>query len=163
MSFRPSTHGARQALKAALRAVLRAAGGQDVASDVTRVKQPQLSRYASPTHENEHAPLDVVLDLTLETGNTAVLQLLCRQAGGVFVPLPDTNKTPMIWTKAVFEAVGRNGTAVDAFGRALADDGDVSAQEIREMKIREHLARLLETVVLLDRYAEQVLEDEETS
>lgn len=160
---RPSSEQARLALKTALRAQVRACGGQEAAADTTRVGQPALSRYASPHHPNEHVPVDVLLDLILDTNNPSVLRQLCRQAGGVFVPLPNTNKTPMIWTKAVFEAVGHNGKAVDAFGRALADDGDVSAQEIRDMNIREHLARLLETVVLLDRFAEQVLEDEEAS
>lgn len=167
---RPSSEQARLALKTALRAQVRACGGQEAAADSTRVGQPALSRYASPHHPNEHVPVDVLLDLILDTNNPSVLQRLCRLAGGAYVPLSEfgagtgpegrADAKPAIWTKALLDAVGRGGKAADALSTALADDGEISAQEITDLNIRECLAGAIEALVVLDRFAAVVQEGE---
>lgn len=166
MSARPSSDADRLALKAAFRAQMRACGGQEAAADVTRVGQPALSRYGAASHPNEHAPLDILLDLVRDTGNPVVLQRLCRLAGGAYVPLSGfgadagprggSNATPGFWTKALLEAVGRGGRAADALSTALADDGDISAREITDLEIRESLAAAIEALLVLDRFAASV-------
>lgn len=168
---RPSDDQARLALKTALRAQVRACGGQEAAADVTRVGQQTLSRYCAASHPNEHVPVDILLDLVLDTGDPAVLRRLCQLAGGAFVPLSEfgtetgpragSNATPGFWTKALLEAVGRGGEAAAKLSTALADDGEISVHEITELHIRESLSGAIEALLVLDRFAAKV-EGEQT-
>lgn len=166
MSARPTSDQARAALKAAVRVQVRACAGQEAAASVTRVSQQTLSRYGSINHPDEHAPIDVVLDLVLDTGNAAVLQRLCQLAGGAYVPLSEfgadatpragSNAPPDFWTKALLEAVGRGGEAAAKLSTALADDGDISATEIYNLNIRASLSGAIEALLVLDRFAAKV-------
>lgn len=142
-----------------------------MAADVTRVEQQTLSCYCAASHPNEHVPVDILLDLVLDSGDPAVLRRLCQLAGGAYVRLSEfgakagpragTNATPGFWTKALLEAVGRGGKAADALSTALADDGDISVHEITEPHIRESIAGAIEALLVLDRFAANV-EGEQT-
>lgn len=166
MSARPTSDKARAELKAAVRAQVLASGGQSSAADITRVSQQTLSRYGSINHPDEHAPIDVLLDLILDTGDAVVLRRLCQLAGGAFVPLSEfgieagpragSNAPPDFWTKALLEAVGRGGEAAAKLSTALADDGDISADEINDLNIRASLSGAIEALLVLDRFAAKV-------
>lgn len=90
MTFRPTTDHDRAALKSAFRRLVRSGGGQLEAAQATRVGQQALSRYGSPNHPGEHVPVDVLMDLTIDTDDADVIRAMCRLANGVFVPLPKT-------------------------------------------------------------------------
>lgn len=84
-------NGMRCGLKAAVRRLLEAFGGQVQAAEATRVAQQALSRYASLNHPTDHMPVDVVMDLSRDSGSTAVIREMCRQMNGVFVSLPEVD------------------------------------------------------------------------
>ena len=107
MTNRPTTDHDRAALKAAFRKLMRAGGGGVAVSEATRVGQQHLSRYGSVNHPNDHAPLDVVADVTIDSDDAVVVRALCRLANGVFVPLPRASAAVPNWPAAVGTAVKR--------------------------------------------------------
>lgn len=121
MSFRPTSDQDRAALKAAFRRLLRTCGGQESAAEATRVGQPALSRYGSASHEIDHAPVDVVMDLTIDADNPVVLKEMCRIAHGVFMPLPEARvETATLEELKIAQALFRISEVQMALTRALA-------------------------------------------
>ncbi|MBO6759151.1 MAG: hypothetical protein JJ902_22695 [Roseibium sp.] len=156
MTVRPTTEHDRAALKAAVRALTRACGGQDRAAMATRVGQSTLSRYGSIAHPHEHVPLDVLMDLTIDADDPDVVRTLCRMANGVFVPLPKPSVVPTTWTAALGAAVKSGGEAADTICRALNDDGQITPEEIADFEIIEKLSAAIEALAVLQLYARQV-------
>lgn len=91
MSVRPTSDGARAALKSATRQLVRNLGGQEAAASATRLTQSAISKCGSPQYPDYFMPLDVVLDLTKDGRSDVLLAEICRQAGGAFVPLPEAD------------------------------------------------------------------------
>ncbi len=81
VKIRPTTEQDRQALKAAVRRLLPMAGGVSAFEKVTRVNASALSRYGAPDEVDYHIPFDIALDLTLDTGNPALLILFADKCG----------------------------------------------------------------------------------
>lgn len=158
MSHRPTTEQDRSAIKAALRRLLRAVGGQAEAAECTRVGQPAVSRYASVNHPDEHVPVDVLMDLTLDADDPEVIRKLCGLANGVFVPLPRSQNGITNWPAAVGTAVKRGADAAEAICTALNDDGQISVEEIEDLQIGEKLQQAVEALVVLQTYARVVSE-----
>ncbi|WP_297842850.1 phage regulatory CII family protein [uncultured Roseibium sp.] len=153
MSFRPTSEQDRAALKAAARRLVRSGGGQTEAALATRVGQQHLSRYGSPNHPNEHMPIDVLMDLTIDTDDADVIRTLCRLANGVFVPLPRTSDAVTNWPAAVGKAVKRGADAAEAICTALNDDGQITPEEIADLEILNKLSAAIEALVVLQTYA----------
>ncbi len=68
----------------------RAFGRQRTAGSVTRVKQQTLSKYGStaPEHAGRFMPIDVLLDLTDESGDLSLLRFLANELDCLLVQLP---------------------------------------------------------------------------
>ncbi|MBO6758299.1 MAG: hypothetical protein JJ902_18330 [Roseibium sp.] len=156
MSVRPTTDHDRAALKAAVRALIRACGNQEQAAMATRVGQSTLSRYGSIAHANEHIPLDVLMDLTMDADDPNVVRLMCRLASGVYVPLPKPSLVPRNWTAALGAAVKSGGEAADTICRALNDDGQITPEEITDFEVVDKLSAAIEALAVLQIYAAQV-------
>lgn len=158
---RPTTDHQRAAIKGLVRRQVKACGGQESAATITRVGPKTLSDYGNAHTEKYrdiHMPLDVFMDLTLDGGPVALIGL-CRMAGGAFVPLPDAS-AGTAWAAEVGEAVRKGGDAAARICAALADDGDVTADEIAEHAIIEHLSEAIDALVRLRSHAAQVLEED---
>lgn len=147
----------RAAIKGLVRRQVKACGGQESASSITRVGAKTLSDYGNAhtaKYADIHMPLDVLMDLTLDGGPVALIGL-CRMAGGAFVPLPEPGEGSA-WAVEVGEAVRKGGDAAARICAALADDGQVDAGEIAEHAIIEHLSDAIDALVRLRSHAEEV-------
>lgn len=78
---RPTNEDDRLALKAAARRQTKASGGQEAASAITRVQHQTISRYGNPEHDQDHMPVDVVVDLTRDSGEPFLIREMARQCG----------------------------------------------------------------------------------
>jgi len=156
MSCRPTTEQDRAAIKAAVRRLIRNAGGQTEAAACTRVGQPALSRYGSVTHPDDQMPVDVLMDLTIDADDPDAIRTLCRLANGVFVPQPLARACATNWPAAVGASVRRGAEAAEAICTALNDDGRVTPEEIEDLEIHDKLSAAIEALVVLQTYARTV-------
>ncbi|MBA5778225.1 hypothetical protein H2509_13940 [Stappia sp. F7233] len=155
---RPSSENERRALKSAVRMQLRQCGGQDSAASITRVSQQQLSAYGNADnerHENEHMPIDVLLDLTLDAGPVALTEI-CRLSGGAFVQLPSTHSDG-VWAAEIGRAVKEGGEAAAKLCEALATGGTITAEEIRELDIVREISEAIEALIALRQHCNRVI------
>ncbi|WP_376710874.1 phage regulatory CII family protein [Pseudochrobactrum lubricantis] len=103
VKIRPTTEQDRQALKAAVRRLLPMAGGVSAFEKVTRVNASTLSRYGAPDEAINHMPIDVAMDLMLDTRSNGIVSIMAAQLGYKLVSLGNQN-----------------------FGNTLPDIGDMS-------------------------------------
>ncbi|QVQ38218.1 hypothetical protein KHQ08_09655 [Pseudochrobactrum algeriensis] len=103
VKIRPTTEHDRQALKAAVRRLLPMAGGVSAFEKVTRVNASALSRYGAPDEAINHMPIDVAMDLMLDTRSNGIVSIMAAQLGYKLVSLGNQN-----------------------FGNTLPDIGDMS-------------------------------------
>ena len=103
VKIRPTTEQDRQALKAAVRRLLPMAGGVSAFEKVTRVNASALSRYGAPDEAINHMPIDVAMDLMLDTRSNGIVSIMAAQLGYKLVSLGNQN-----------------------FGNTLPDIGDMS-------------------------------------
>ena len=118
---RASSDKDRARLKLAVRRQVKACGGQESAASITRVGPQTLSDYGNSLtdrHRDTHCPLDVLLDLTLDGGPVALVEL-CRIAGGVYVPLPTTGAASD-WAREIADVAREGGEAVARLCEALS-------------------------------------------
>ncbi|MEP4034440.1 hypothetical protein, partial [Roseibium polysiphoniae] len=148
---RPTSDEARRQLKSATRLAVKQLGGQDVVSSFTRVGQQTLSdcgNVSNARHEQTFVALDVALDLIVDAKDQGVvsplLQEICRQAGGAFVPTPTAPRSAAHWHGELSTAVKEGGEAAAKICSALADDGMVSPKEIRDGDIIRELNEAVE-------------------
>lgn len=130
---------ALQAGKAATKALIRAAGGQEAAEELTGKSQPRLSAYGGP-NTDAFVPVDVVLALEAVThgqpGHPHVTRWLAREAGFALLRLPRHVDGGAGGIHRAVSGVSKEaGEAVGLVCEALADDGELSPREIREKKI----------------------------
>lgn len=103
VKIRPTTEHDRQALKAAVRRLLPMAGGVSAFEKVTRVNASALSRYGAPDEAINHMPIDVAMDLMIDTRSNGIVSIMAAQLGYKLVSLGNQN-----------------------FGNTLPDIGDMS-------------------------------------
>ena len=103
VKIRPTTEQDRQALKAAVRRLLPMAGGVSAFEKVTRVNASALSRYGAPDEAINHMPIDVAMDLMIDTRSNGIVSIMAAQLGYKLVSLGNQN-----------------------FGNTLPDIGDMS-------------------------------------
>ncbi len=159
---RASSDKDRARLKLAVRRQVKACGGQESAASITRVGPQTLSDYGnhlSDRHRDTHCPLDVLLDLTLDGGPVALVEL-CRIAGGVYVPLPTTGAASD-WAREIADVAREGGEAVARLCEALSSGGIITADEIRAMELRREVAEAIEALVAVDRHLLRIEESEE--
>lgn len=131
--IRPSTEQQRRQLKATVRRLLELAGGVTSFEHVTRVKAPALSKYGSPDDAAAHMPVDVALDLMMDTGSTGILAIMAGMLGYKLVALDGTGQgAPLPDMRDAAELVQDNSRVVSTLAQAVAD-GHISAAEAREV------------------------------
>ena len=124
-SFFPRDYGS---VKAAVAALIGAAGGEKAAAEKCRVGKSMLSDYANPHHEKTHMPVDVVLQLEEATGEMPVTTHLAAAHGCMVLRLPEAEIDHQ-WTQHVARLAKEAG---DVFARShqfLEDDNDIDERE----------------------------------
>lgn len=133
-------------LKDAEAALVKACGGLDKASALTRVKPSQMQRYTAPGEPDCHMPADVVMALEMHCGQPVVTQFLALQAGGVFLPLPKHGVDRKSYMRHL-GAIGKDtGQLYSQACEALAD-GNLTSRE--RSKVR---AESIKTICALTQF-----------
>ncbi|MBE0530259.1 MAG: hypothetical protein IH626_05485 [Rhodospirillales bacterium] len=142
-------------LKAAFRELTKAAGGQEAAAAVSRLKSHvTIGRYGR-IQDAEFAPIDVVADLEAEIGEAPVTRALAALAGLIVIPRPPVDANEEI-TRHLGAIAKEAGDAISRIGEALADDGRVSAAEIARLSLREEVAQVMEAAARMDKLLERI-------
>ena len=122
-----------RALKTLFRELVDRAGGVDAAAACTRVARASLSNYGNPHHPS-FAPIDVVARLETLVGEPLITTCLARRAHCALVPVEPVREGDL---SMLLAHVGReSGEVFQAYGEALANDGQVCAEERAEISRR---------------------------
>lgn len=146
---------ALQAGKAATKALIKAAGGQEEAERFTGRSQSRLSSYGLP-NTDAFITIDNVRALEAVThglpGHPHVTRWLAREAGGVFVTLPTAALADTDWHVEMAAVSKEVGDVIQRICLALADR-TVTASEARS--IRSEIKDAQEHLAMLDALAER--------
>lgn len=148
----------KQALKVAMRGLVKAVGGVEAAEGFCRARKSSLSDYGN-SHSDGFAPIDVVADLEAITvglpGWPHVTRKLCQANGGVFVRLPDASPNAHDWHGGMRALAEQSGHVIAEICGSLADDGGVDADEAR--LIEEKCHAIAASVMAIASLAERVI------
>lgn len=140
----------QQRLKVAARDLVGAAHGIEAAADILGKGKSTVARWQSINDEDYSMPIDAVAALEAVTHGTIgapqVTRELCRLAGGVFVPLPDSGGTDGELRQGVMHLSAELGDVAREIDRALGD-GRVSPRE--ESAIHRQIDELIAKAVEL--------------
>lgn len=128
--IRPTTEQQRRQLKAVVRRLLEIAGGVTSFENATRVKAPALSKYASADDSTSHMPLDVAMDLMMDTGSNGILSIMAAQLGMKLVALDADGKGAALPDVSDISGLVRdNSNVISALTSAMADGMITPAEE----------------------------------
>lgn len=148
--LRPTTEHQRRQLKAVVRRLIEMAGGVSSFKHVTRVQEPALSKYGSPDDAAAHMPLDIAMDLMLDTGSNGILsamaamlgyKLVALDADGQGAALPDVMDIAALVQEnsklvmAVSEAI-KDGVITPDEERSISTEVEKSVQDLRAIQRR---------------------------
>jgi hypothetical protein len=137
-------------LKAATRELTKAAGGQEAAAAVSRLKSHvTIGRYGR-IQDAEFAPIDVVADLEAEIGEAPVTRALAALAGLIVIPVPRVEGEAPV-TRRLGAMARETGEAVARVGEALADDGRVTPGDVSRLRLREEIREAMEALAGMDK------------
>ncbi|MGK2872395.1 MAG: hypothetical protein ACSLFL_09085 [Alphaproteobacteria bacterium] len=147
---RPKSDGDYIVLKQATKRLIKACGGLEAASMVTRVGHSELARYYDPS-EKLFMPIDVVADLEAISGNAYVCQSLAHMLGFSLVPLqpPEMLEPSHHWTALIAQLGEETASTLRQIGAALTDHGTLTAQSINHYQLARHLENLIQTAMHL--------------
>lgn len=123
-------------------------GGYTAAARFTRVSQQSISRYASTNDEyiDNFMPLDVIADVEKLNGFPVIGEYLVGLHGyAIYKFAADGAGTKDL--QQFGKMMNRMGDLFNGVSASLADDGAVSAAEIKEHQIIEHLTKLATDVL----------------
>lgn len=120
-----------EALKAATRDLVAAAGGCTRAAKVSRVEAAAFSRYGQ-WGDPRCIPVDVVADLEQDVGEPILTRILADAAGYVLVPKAQVAERAAL-PQHMADVAGAAGAAIADLAQALAD-GVVDAREAAALK-----------------------------
>jgi hypothetical protein len=147
-----------QAGKAATKALIRAAGGQEAAEALTGRSQPRLSAYGLPTTD-AFVSIELVAALEEVTHGTPnhpqVTRWLASQAGYLLVPKPRAAPGAGDLHCELGAVAKETGDVVQKVCEALRD-GVVTVREIEKLRIREEIAEAQERLAVLDAMLAQI-------
>lgn len=89
------------------------------------------------------------------------VQHMSHMSGGVFVQVDPGHPCRKVWLTSAREIGGDTASALGALMRALEDDGDVTAEEIRAHRIRPLVKEAIRELASLDLNLERVEKGEE--
>ncbi|AXS39782.1 hypothetical protein [Breoghania sp. L-A4] len=159
---RASTDHQRNALKLAMKRQIKACAGQESAASITRVGPQTLSDYANAANDRYRdiqCPVDVLLDLTLDGGPVALVEL-CRLSGGVFVPLPAVG-AGSDWAREIGDVAREAGQAVSRLCEALSTGGTITVDESRDMDLRREVKEAIEALAAVDMHLQHLEETDD--
>lgn len=140
---------AKQAAKAACKALVRAAGGLEAAAEFSRPNKSVLGEYGRPEGDC-FMPIDVVEDLEAIThgqfGHPIVTRHLAARAGYALIKLPSASDIDDDWLAQVGKLVSDSSMIIQGISKAAADK-DVSARDVREFNLIGECDDLLALVV----------------
>lgn len=152
----------KQGLKLAARDLVRAVGGGEAGAGFCRVSQQRLSEYGSINGEL-FMPADVVLDLEAvtrgEPGHPHVTRYLARSAGFGLVPLPELGAVSTDWHDHIGGLAEEAGDITRKICVSLADDGRVTAREVKVHGLLADAEKLLTIAVALRAALAQAADD----
>ncbi|MFK4824818.1 phage regulatory CII family protein [Paenochrobactrum sp. BZR 588] len=149
-NLRPTNEQQRRQLKAVVRRLLEMAGGVSSFEHVTRVQAPALSKYGSLDDAAAHMPIDIAMDLMLDTRSNGILsamaamlgfKLVALDADGQGENLPDITDVASLLcgisqlVKAVSNSVA-DGVITPEEERIISGKMEKSIQEIRALQRR---------------------------
>lgn len=138
----------KRGLKAAFRRLVAHDGGEANAAEDTRVSQSRISHYGNAQRPEDFPPADVILDLELAVGQPVVTRELARLQGHVLIELPGVDGDPA-WVQRLGAAAKETGEAIAAIGIALADDGEVTPQEIERLRLLSEVDDAIEALTCI--------------
>lgn len=148
---RESNTPARQALKAASKALVRAAGGVEAAAEFSRPNKTALSDYGRPEGDC-FMPIDVVEDLEAIThgqvGHPLVTRHLAKRAGYALVELPSADALEIDWLAQVGDLCAESTRVITGITKA-AGDRVVTSGEVRQFNLIGECDDLIAHVVNL--------------
>ncbi len=147
---RPRSESDYTSLKQASKRLIKACGGLEAASMVTRVGHSELARYYDPS-EKLFMPIDVVADLEAIAGNALVCQSLAHMLGFALIPVqPQMSVEPSHhWTALLAQLGEETAQALRQIGAALTDHGTLTAQSINNYQLTRHLDNLIQAAMQL--------------
>ncbi len=145
-----------KALALATKRAIEAAGGLDPCAAETAIGRSQLSRCGSVNERDSISIRDAVtIDMLGQRsdGHPFILRAMCRQMGGVFVPLPEPQDDVGGLALTVVELAGELGDLSDSVRGALCAHGEGGEAVVpRENEaIRAEIHRMQETLAAMDR------------
>lgn len=144
---RPHPESVYSRLKARTRRLVDMCGGVESAATITRGGFQALSKYGRP-QEGLFCPIDIVADLETDAGDPVITRELAALSGFVLVRVPSTERSPT-WLGGIAAVAKEAGEVVGRIGEALAD-GDVSADDIRTLQLREECRHAIEALAAID-------------
>ncbi|SMF70647.1 phage regulatory CII family protein [Allosphingosinicella indica] len=121
-----------QAGKARSKSLIRAAGGQEAAAEVTGKSQARMSSCGVPNTADFLSIADV-RSLEAVTHGTAghplVTRWLASEAGYALVRLPGAGQPETAWSQRAAKLLREGGDIISGIGAALENDNDVCGKE----------------------------------
>lgn len=135
VKIRPTTEQDRQALKAAVRRLLPMAGGVSAFEKVTRVNASALSRYGAPDEAINHMPIDVAMDLMIDTRSNGIVSIMAAQLGYKLVSLGNQNFGSTLPDIGDMSRLSKSVSDVmQEYAQAIAD-GSITPREKQQIDI----------------------------
>lgn len=118
-------------VKAATRTLIKNCGGLESAATMTRVGTSSLSDYCSVEKEDVFIPLDVALDLQIESGTFPLTEALAALSGGSFTPADAQAANPNL-TIAAAGMMGETADAIKSISESMKD-GKITPREKKDI------------------------------
>ncbi|AYJ85318.1 hypothetical protein D3Y57_04690 (plasmid) [Sphingomonas paeninsulae] len=149
---------AKQAVKAASKALVRAAGGLEAAAEFSRPNKSVLGEYGRPEGDC-FMPVDVVEDLEAIThgqaGHPIVTRHLAARAGYALVKLPTASDIDSDWLAQVGRLVSDSGAIIAGISSAAADKV-INSADVGDFNLIGECDDLLALVVNMRAHFERI-------
>ena len=161
---RPNTESDYAVLKQSSKRLIKACGGLEAASLVTRVGHSELARYYDP-EEKLYMPIDVAADLEATSGGLIVTKSLALMLGFALVPVQSQGELEPVqnWTALLAHLGAETAATLRQIGSALAEHGTLTAEGINHFQLTRHLENLVQAATLLKAAISQRQERGETA
>lgn len=137
-------------LKQASKRLIKACGGLESASMITRVGHSELARYYAQ-EERLFMPIDVAADLEAIAGNPAITQALAHMQGYTLVQLQsqETADPNSHWTAQLALLGQETAALLKQIGIALSEHGTLTAHSINHQHLVLHIDNLIQAAMQL--------------
>lgn len=147
---RPLSQNEYDGLKHASKRLIKACGGLEAASMITRVGHSELARYYA-LEEKLFMPVDVVSDLEAIADSPVISQTLAQMLGYTLIQLqPADTATPHHhWTSQLAHLGQETAAVLKQIGMALSEHGTLTAHSINHHHLILHLDNLIQAAMQL--------------